>query len=49
MRLDVFHCLMEDRADRQIAFQGAERFLDVHELLVVVPQLHRIGLGKIGA
>src|SRR6266850_517011 len=39
---------MEDRTDRQIALQGAERFFDLSELQVVVPQLHRIGLGQIG-
>lgn len=39
---------MEDRADCQVALQRAERFFDLHELQVVVPELHRIGLGQIG-
>ena len=49
MRLDGRGTLMEDRADRLIAPKGSERFFDLHKLQIIIPQLHRIGLGKIGA
>ena len=49
MRLDAVRFLTEDWADRQVALKGAERLFDLHELQIVVPQLHRIGLGQIGA
>jgi hypothetical protein len=49
MRLDPFGFLMEDRADRQIALQRAERLVDPHELQVVVPDFQRIGLDQIAA
>jgi hypothetical protein len=49
VRLDVFHSLMDDRADCQIALQGAEGFFDLHELQVIVPEFHRIGIGEVGA
>jgi hypothetical protein len=44
VRLDPFGFSVEHRTDRQIALQGAEGFFDLHELQIVVPQLHRIGL-----
>ncbi len=49
VRLDPLHALMEDWTDYQIAFQRAEGFFDLHQLQVVASQLHRIGLGEVGA
>ena len=48
---DPLFVLMEDRTDRQVAFEIAERLFDGDELRVVLPELRglRIILGVIGA
>ena len=46
---DPLLVLMEDRPDRQIAFQILERLFDGNELGVVLPQQRGIILGEIGA
>jgi hypothetical protein len=49
MGLDPLLVLMEDRADRQVALEIAEGLFDGDELDVVLPELGRIIVGKIGS
>src|SRR5260370_2603949 len=46
---DPLFVLMEDRTDRQVAFEIAEPLFDGDELRVVLPELRGIILGEIGA
>src|SRR6266849_5659502 len=47
--LDPLLVLMEDRTNREIALEIAERLFDGNELRVVLPELGGIIVGKIGA
>ena len=49
VRFDALLVLMVDRADRQIALEVLEGFLNLDELEVVAPQLGGIVAGEIGA
>ena len=48
MGFDPVLVLMEDRPDRQIAFQVFERLLHANKLSVVLPQQCGIVLGEVG-
>src|SRR5215831_19848177 len=49
VRFDALLVLMEDRPDRQIAFEVFKRFFHCHQLEIQAPQLGWIALGQIGA
>jgi hypothetical protein len=46
--LDALLVVVEDRANRRIALERAERFFNLTKLQAIVPRLHRIGLGQVG-
>ena len=47
--LDALLVPVKDRTDREVAFQGFERFLHGDELYVVLPELGGIVVGQVGA
>ena len=49
MGFDAPFVVMEDRADREVAFEGLERLLHRDELNVVLPDERRIAFGQIGS
>jgi hypothetical protein len=49
VRLNTIFALMEDRPDREFAFQILERRFDLHQLQIELPRLGGIGGGQVRA